>query len=78
MAENTTQDIAFPDIVTNAQVHHPVFGAGKVILRTGTDEKSKAYVKFREEGEKKLSLKYANLVVEKPEEEPEGEEAKES
>ncbi len=57
-----------PDIVQNVQVHHPVFGLGKVTQRYGTDEKSKVIVKFREEGEKKLALKYARLEVDKPEE----------
>ena len=42
MASTNDQDIAFPEIQNNAHVHHPVFGLGKVIMRTGTDERSKA------------------------------------
>jgi hypothetical protein len=73
--------VSFPDIVANAQVHHPVFGVGKVLMRTGTDENSKAVVKFKEEGEKKLALRFARLIADRIEEEPvapalpEGEEA---
>jgi hypothetical protein len=63
--------IAFPDIVVNAQVHHPDFGVGKVIMRTGTDENSKAIVKFKEEGEKKLALRFARLIADRVEDEPE-------
>ncbi|MBX3730632.1 MAG: hypothetical protein KF858_15760 [Candidatus Sumerlaeia bacterium] len=70
MAIKTDSEIAFPDIVANTQVHHPVFGVGRVILRTGEDEKSKAIVKFKEEGEKKLALRFAHLTVDKVEEEP--------
>lgn len=67
------QEIAFPEVQNNAQVKHPQFGVGRVIMRIGTDEKSKAIVRFKEEGEKKLSLKYAKLAVDKVEEEPEPE-----
>ena len=80
MALKLEGDISYPDIINNAQVHHPTFGIGKVLLRTGTDERSKAIVKFKEEGEKKLMLKYADLTADKPEpEEPaeEGEAPKE-
>ena len=63
------EDIQFPEIQNNVQVHHPTFGVGKVVLRSGTDENSKAIVKFKEEGEKKLSLKVANLIVDKIEDE---------
>lgn len=63
-------EIAFPDVVNNVQVHHPVFGPGKVILRTGSDDHSKAIVRFKEEGEKKLALRFARLTVDKVEEEP--------
>lgn len=52
----------FTDIQTNVQVRHPKFGVGKVLLRIGEDENSKAIVRFQEEGEKKLALKYAKLV----------------
>ncbi len=79
----TTKEVAvsFPDIVANAQVHHPIFGVGKVVMRTGSDENSKAVVKFKEEGEKKLALRFARLIADRIEEEPvapapgEGEEA---
>ena len=58
---------AFPDIQNNVTVHHPTFGVGKVMLRTGSTAKNaKAIVKFREEGEKKLALAHANLMVDKP------------
>jgi len=66
-----SEELAYPDIVNNAQVNHPTFGVGKVVLRTGTDENSKAIVKFKEEGEKKLSLKHAELWVDKVDEEDE-------
>ncbi|MCB2154034.1 hypothetical protein KQI84_04060 [bacterium] len=71
MATTNDQEIAFPEIQNNAQVHHPKFGIGKVLLRTGMDERSKAIVKFKEEGEKKLALKFAGLTVDKPDEEEE-------
>lgn len=66
----TNENIAFPDVINNAQVIHPTFGAGKVLLRSGEDENSKAVIKFKEEGEKKIALRFANLTVEKPEVEP--------
>ena len=75
MTPPNEQDIAFPEIQNNVQVHHPTFGVGKVLVRTGSDENSKALVKFKEEGEKKLSLKHAKLYVDKIEEEPEEEKA---
>lgn len=65
------EDIQYPDIQNNVQVHHPTFGVGKVVLRSGTDENSKAIVKFKEEGEKKLSLKIASLTVDKIDEQTE-------
>ncbi|MGF1571539.1 MAG: hypothetical protein ACFCU1_00535 [Sumerlaeia bacterium] len=68
------ENIEFPDVIANAQVIHPTFGAGKVLLRTGEDENSKAIVKFKEEGEKKIALRFANLIVEKPELEADAEE----
>ncbi len=68
------ENIEFPDIQNGVQVHHPTFGVGKVIVRTGSDENSKVLVKFKEEGEKKLALKHAELFVEKVEEEPAEEE----
>jgi len=52
----------YADIQNNVQVRHPKFGLGKVLLRVGEDENSKAFVRFQEEGEKKLALKYAKLV----------------
>ncbi len=52
----------YTDIQNNVQVRHPKFGLGKVLLRIGEDENSKAFVRFQEEGEKKLALKYAKLV----------------
>lgn len=70
MATTVPQEIAFPDIQAGVQVYHPTFGVGKVIVRTGSDENSKALVKFKEEGEKKLALKHANLKADKVEEEP--------
>ncbi|MEQ8820083.1 MAG: hypothetical protein RLY93_07535 [Sumerlaeia bacterium] len=61
--------MAFPDIQKDAQVHHPTFGMGKVLQRTGKDEKTaKAIIKFREEGEKKLALQFADLTVDKVDE----------
>lgn len=69
MTPPRTEELMYPDIVNNAQVNHPTFGVGKVILRTGMDEFSKAIIKFKEEGEKKVSLKYAGLWVDKVEEE---------
>lgn len=62
----------FVDIQQNVTVRHPKFGIGKVLLRMGEDENSKVIVKFQEEGEKKLSLKFANLVKDVVEEEAEG------
>ncbi len=59
-----------PEIKPSVIVHHPRFGAGKVLARFGEDELSKVIVKFQEEGEKKLSLKLAKLVADIPEEEP--------
>lgn len=70
MAVRPEVELAFPDVINGAQVHHPTFGVGKVLLRTGVDEKSKAIIKFKEEGEKKVALRYANLHVDKVEEEP--------
>jgi hypothetical protein len=71
MAPVQDQEVAFADIQNNVQVHHPKFGIGKVMLRTGADEKtSKAIVRFKEEGEKKLALRYARLTVDKVEDEP--------
>jgi len=70
MATATNEDIAYPDIQNGVQVNHPTFGVGKVVVRTGRDEHSKALVKFKEEGEKKLALKHAGLTVDKVEEEP--------
>ncbi|MBI5154762.1 hypothetical protein HZA57_05950 [Candidatus Poribacteria bacterium] len=66
----TDQEIAFPEIQNNVQVHHPQFGLGKVLLRTGSDDNSKAIVKFKEEGEKKLLLRLARLTVDRVEDEP--------
>lgn len=71
-----------PEIKQSVTVHHPRFGMGKVVARYGEDERSKVIVKFQEEGEKKLSLQYAELEVDAPEEEEspeesESEEAKE-
>lgn len=60
-----------PEIKSGAVVRHPKFGMGKIAIRYGEDELSKVIVKFQEEGEKKLSLKYATLEVDMPEEEPE-------
>jgi len=75
MALKLEGDISYPDIINNAQVEHPTFGVGKVLLRTGTDQRSKAIIKFKDEGEKKLLLSHANLKVDKPEPvEVEGEE----
>lgn len=71
MATKIDEDIMFPEIVNNAQVRHPVYGVGRVVMRTGADEKSKAIVKFKEEGEKKLALRFAKLKADKVEEEPE-------
>lgn len=59
----------YPEIQQNTLVRHPKFGLGKVVARFGEDELSKAIVKFQEEGEKRLSLKYAKLVREAVEEE---------
>lgn len=70
MTVRAEAEIAFPDIVNNAQVRHPKFGVGRVLLRTGTDEKSKAVVRFKEEGEKKLALRFARLTADRVEEEP--------
>jgi hypothetical protein len=56
-----------PEIKQGVIVHHPKFGKGKVSSRFGEDEKSKVVVKFVEEGEKKLSLKYAKLQADIPE-----------
>ena len=50
-----------PEVKKGAEVTHPTFGLGKVVDRFGEDDRSKVIVKFREEGEKKLSLKFANL-----------------
>ncbi len=58
-----------PEIKSGVVVHHPKFGLGKVTLRFGEDEQSKVIVKFQEEGEKKLALRYAELEVDQPEEE---------
>lgn len=70
MPAGADENIAFPDVVNNATVRHPQFGAGKVMLRTGSTEKNaKAIIKFREEGEKKLALRFAKLSVDKPVEE---------
>ncbi|MDX2176067.1 MAG: hypothetical protein SF028_06315 [Candidatus Sumerlaeia bacterium] len=52
----------YPEIQNNVQVRHPKFGLGKVLLRIGDDDNSKAIVRFQEEGEKKLALKFARLV----------------
>lgn len=57
-----------PEIKTGVIVNHGKFGSGKVMARFGEDELSKVIVKFQEEGEKKLSLKYAKLVADIPEE----------
>jgi len=72
MAGPHDSEMAFPDIQVGAIVHHSTFGAGKVVNRIGTDERSKVVVKFREEGEKKLSLKMANLKVDRPDNETKG------
>lgn len=50
-----------PEVKKGVEVTHPTFGVGKVLDRFGEDEKSKVIVKFREEGEKKLSLEFAKL-----------------
>ncbi|MCC5875631.1 MAG: hypothetical protein JJU11_05370 [Candidatus Sumerlaeia bacterium] len=50
-----------PEVKKGVEVTHATFGVGKVVERYGEDEQSKVIVKFREEGEKKLSLKFANL-----------------
>ncbi len=70
MSAAKEKKIAFPEIQTNAQVRHPKFGLGKVMDRIGEDENSKAFVRFQEEGEKKLALKYAKLVRDVVEEPP--------
>lgn len=56
-----------PDVKPTAVVRHKKFGVGKVTARFGEDELSKVIVKFQEEGEKKLSVKYAKLDVDLPE-----------
>ncbi len=56
-----------PEIKPPVVVRHPRFGVGKVMHRSGEDELSKVIVKFQEEGEKKLSLKFAQLEVDMPE-----------
>jgi hypothetical protein len=63
-----------PEIKQSAVVHHPKFGTGRIVARYGEDEKSKVIVRFQEEGEKKLSLEFADLEVDQPEvaEEPAG------
>lgn len=68
MAEAVTpKKVYYPEIQNNVQVRHPKFGLGKVILRMGEGEQtSKAIVRFKEEGEKKLSLRYAKLVADIP------------
>jgi hypothetical protein len=65
----------YTDIQNNVQVRHPKFGLGKVLLRIGEDENSKAFVRFQEEGEKKLALKYAKLVRDVVEDAPADDEA---
>lgn len=62
MSTTKTKQVQWPDIQNNVQVRHPKFGLGKVLLRMGEDENSKAIVRFQEEGEKKLALRYAKLV----------------
>lgn len=57
-----------PEIKQAAIVHHPRFGTGRVIVRYGENEKSKAIIRFQEEGEKKLALQYAPLEVDTPDE----------
>jgi len=70
MPAPSPESIAYPEVQAGVQVYHPTFGVGKVVVRTGSDENSKALVKFKEEGEKKLALKHAHLTVDKVEEEP--------
>ncbi len=72
MTSNPEAEMAWPEIQNNAQVRHPRFGVGKVVMRMGTDEKSKAIVKFKEEGEKKLALRFANLTVDRVDDEEPG------
>ncbi len=62
MSTAKPKQVHWPDIQNNVQVRHPKFGLGKVMLRMGEDENSKAIVRFQEEGDKKLALRYAKLV----------------
>ncbi|CAN5288692.1 hypothetical protein BH09SUM1_BH09SUM1_30730 [soil metagenome] len=62
--------VFLPEIKPAAMVTHPKFGKGKVTVRYGEDKNSKVIVKFQEEGEKKLAIQHAKLVVHIPEPEP--------
>lgn len=46
-----------------SQVHHAVFGPGKVVQLQGSGAKQKATIMFRGAGEKTLMVQYANLKL---------------
>ena len=45
------------------RVMHPKFGKGKILQRIGNDANSKVVVFFKNQGQKKLMLRFANLKV---------------
>ena len=64
---NEVSKIYQPEVRNGVEVTHSKFGIGKVLARYGEDEKSRVIVKFKDEGEKKLSLGFAKLKASIPE-----------
>ena len=66
-SESGGTQIEYDDEVTSdsfqpgVQVIHPKFGYGKILQRSGTGDRTKVVVFFRDQGQKKLLLKFAKL-----------------
>ena len=56
-------DDASRRLVPGAKVEHGQFGPGKILALEGKNDQAKATVFFRDHGQKKLVLKFANLRV---------------
>lgn len=53
----------YTNLVPGREVRHELFGNGKIIKTDGRGENMKLTVRFYETGEKRLMVKYANLII---------------
>ncbi len=60
--EQVATATAWDQIEIGDQVKHVKWGVGTVLFRSGMGEQAKAIIIFSEEGQKKVMLRYANLV----------------